>query len=142
MRTLVAAVLALLVASPALGSVGCVRPMIGPTGTRGVSELYLEETAPRGASTAPPCARDVPLVTASAAATRHHDVISRISVTCAPLLPGECDEHLRDRACAVGADAVIIDDGADGPALSPATPPQPAQPQRRVVSGELVRWTP
>ena len=61
---------------------------------------------------APKCDRDIRLLT-DAQLAEGYEVVSETTVSCPPgeILRGamrSCDQRLRDRACAVGADAVLM----------------------------------
>jgi hypothetical protein len=114
-------------------TLGCVHPVLGPPPARAMSSrnvpvVYFEEVSDTKA--APRCRHPVPFVSADATPLHAYRVLSRTSATCAPLAPHDCDDTLQARACALGADAVVLDDHAD------------TNGQRRTLSVTMVRWTP
>jgi hypothetical protein len=66
---------------------------------------------------------------------RPYTELSRVSVTCHPALPELCERSLRDRACALGADAVLI-----VPAESGASRNVPSSRDQVWQNAILVRW--
>jgi hypothetical protein len=58
----------------------------------------------------PQCDPKVPLISQEIASVHAYDVISRVSVTCGVGLAQSCDDPLQERACALGADAILLTD--------------------------------
>jgi len=66
---------------------------------------------------APRCEHFLEMVPQSSV-TRPYDELSRVSVTCHPALPEMCDRSLRERACALKADVILLQPAAPGGARS------------------------
>jgi hypothetical protein len=83
---------------------------------------FVQRTQPE-----PRCDHLVELVDISAT-SRPYEEVSRLSVTCHPSARSLCERRLRERACALGADAVVLmDSGPDGTAKPPYSQSQVAQ---------------
>jgi len=83
----------------------------------------------------PECARPIALFEAHAAPGRPSRQLADISTTCYPGSIELCERRLKERACALGADAVILTESQPGP--------NPAGGNRQFYvsrSGRAVRW--
>jgi hypothetical protein len=108
-----------------LGLVGCVTtPREVPT----VQDL-IKHSKP-----APRCEHLVEFVDRDRA-NRPYTELSRASVTCHPALPDLCERSLRDKACEVGADAVLL-----VPATSGASRSVPNTRDQVWKDAVLARW--
>jgi hypothetical protein len=76
------------------------------------------------------CPRGVSVVSSTQANGRRYRVVSQTSVTCGMAFGADCEERLVERACELGADAVVLSDDERGP--------KPMHDPTR--SGLLVRW--
>lgn len=89
----------------------------------------------RGADEHSRCSRDVQVVPSTVGATRPFRSVASISATCSPGAPSVCEQHLRERACELGGDAVIISESVEGAA------PQTGSNYSLVArAGKVVRW--
>ena len=81
------------------------------------------------------CAREVQVLSPALGAIRPFRAIASISATCSPGTPSVCEEHLRERACELEGDAVILSDKGYEPAPSTGA-------TRSLVAraGRVVRW--
>jgi hypothetical protein len=89
----------------------------------------------RGASDRSRCSRHVQVVPPAVGATRPFRSIASVSATCSPGALSVCEQHLRERACELQGDAVILSDKVGEPA--PTTGSTRALVAR---SGQVVRW--
>lgn len=89
----------------------------------------------RGADHHSRCSRHVQVVPPAVGVMRPHRSIASISATCSPGTPSVCEQHLRERACELEGDAVILSDRAAEPA--PTTGSTRALVAR---AGQVVRW--
>src|SRR5690349_22182849 len=83
----------------------------------------------------PKCDRPLAVIPAHAVSGRPHREIANISVTCYPGVLWVCERRLKERACELGADAVLLSDALPGP--------NPAGGSRQSTvsqSGRAVRW--
>lgn len=81
------------------------------------------------------CGRSIEVVPSGTFPSRPFQELSRMSATCSPGAKSLCERRLEQRACALGADAVILDHAQPG-----AVPPG-ASPQSQIsLSGRAVRW--
>ena len=84
------------------------------------------------------CDEHVQLVRSEAEATRQFESVAAISSTCSPGARGVCEQHLRERACELRADAVILGGGSGANAA-----PYGGSTRSLVsVAGRAVRWVP
>ena len=60
------------------------------------------------------CERDVAVLSAAEVGGRSYREVSMISATCYPGAPNACRQTLRQRACELHADALILTDGESG----------------------------
>jgi hypothetical protein len=82
------------------------------------------------------CDRPLAVIPAGAQSGRPRRELANISVTCYPGALWLCERRLKERACALGADAVLLSDAEPGP--HPAGGSRLSQVSR---SGRAVRWT-
>jgi hypothetical protein len=83
------------------------------------------------------CDRDVAILPAGATPGRPHKEVSSLSATCSPGAIDVCDQRLKERACELGADAIVMVEPTPGPN------PAGASGQRLVSrSGRAIRWEP
>src|SRR5256885_10616621 len=61
------------------------------------------------------CDRDVAVFPAGAAPGRPHREIASLSATCSPGAIDVCERRMKDRACELAADAVILVEPGSGP---------------------------
>jgi len=54
------------------------------------------------------CKRDVPILEANRAGGRPYEELKTLSATCYPGTPGVCEQTLLERACELGADALLV----------------------------------
>ena len=54
------------------------------------------------------CPRDVPILRANQAGGRPYEELKSLSATCYPGTPGVCEQTLLERACELGADALLM----------------------------------
>ena len=81
------------------------------------------------------CDHPVAVIPAAAPTGRPHRQLANISVTCYPGATWLCERRLKERACALGADAVILSDSEPGP--NPAGGSRLSQISQ---NGRAVRW--
>ena len=117
-----------------LAAAACgVRPVYVPRADgSSQGDLALERAPAEGK-----CTRDVRLLDQVPAAPFRE--LRTLSVTCDAGRPAECDEELRQRACTLGADAVVLSPergGASGPVGSIGGT------LRRTREGRAIRLTP
>jgi len=82
------------------------------------------------------CDRPLSVIPAGAQSGRPHRELANISVTCYPGSLWLCERRLKERACALGADAVLLTDAEPQP--NPAGGSRLTQVSR---SARAVRWT-
>ncbi|MFZ5893198.1 MAG: hypothetical protein ACOY0T_19215 [Myxococcota bacterium] len=80
------------------------------------------------------CDHLVEVVDTSAAA-RPYQELSRMTATCHPTAPSLCERRLRERACSLGADAVLLT-----PTEADRTPNSPYAHSQIAQNGIAVRW--
>ncbi len=68
-----------------------------------------------------PCDRPVQVLPAGTAPGRRYRELANLSATCAPGSIELCERRLKERACALGADALLLTDAESGP--NPAAVP-------------------
>lgn len=115
---------------------GCVRfatPHIQDAAAPGDTLALLHRSGERSK-----CDEHVQLVRSEAEATREFQSIAAISSTCSPGARGVCEQHLRERACELHADAVILG-GSSG---ANAAPYGGSNRSLVSVAGRAVRWVP
>lgn len=81
------------------------------------------------------CDRPIDVVPAHAMLGRARREVANITVSCYPGVPWVCERLLKERACELGADAVLLSDAEPGP--------NPAGGSRQSMvskSGRAVRW--
>ena len=83
------------------------------------------------------CDREVLVFPAGAAPGRPFKELASLSATCSPGSIALCERRMKDRACELGADAVVLVDTEPGP--NPATPARQRLTSR---SGRAIRWEP
>jgi hypothetical protein len=91
---------------------------------------FYAQLRPEGAT----CDREVAILPSSGASGRKYKELASISATCSP---GSqlCERRLKDRACELGADAVILTEPSSGP-----NPPGGSSQSLVSQSGRAVRW--
>lgn len=75
------------------------------------------------------------LVSAGTEAVRPYRELATLSANCYPGAPRVCEDQLKERACALHADAVIL----LGPEKGGSPPGASSRPQM-AMSGRAVRW--
>jgi hypothetical protein len=84
-----------------------------------------------------PCDHPVQLLPAGAVPGRPHREVASLSATCSPGSISLCERHLKERACALGADALLLTESEPGP--NPAAKPGQSLVSR---SARALRWEP
>jgi hypothetical protein len=82
-----------------------------------------------------PCDRPIEMLPAGSRPGRPHREIASLSASCAVGFTGLCERHLRERACALGADALLLADAEAGP-----NPAAPAAQSLMSLSARALRW--
>jgi len=82
------------------------------------------------------CKRDVPVLHENEVGDRKYHEVSAISATCYPGAPNVCQQTLRERACELKADALILSESPEGG----ATPPGASGQSAVSVSARAVNW--
>jgi hypothetical protein len=82
-----------------------------------------------------PCERPILVFPASAAPGRPKRELANISATCSPGSVELCERRLKERACALGADAILLGESEPGP--NPAGGSRQSQVSR---SARAVLW--
>ena len=82
-----------------------------------------------------PCDRPVSVVPAGSLPARPYREIANLSATCSPGSMDLCERRLKQRACELGADALLLEEAAGGPNPS-------AVPIQSLVSrnARALRW--
>ena len=62
-----------------------------------------------------PCDRPIQVLPAGSSLGRPHREIASLSASCSPGSTELCERHLKERACALGADALLLGDAEPGP---------------------------
>jgi hypothetical protein len=96
-------------------TVGCFRPTYVPAVNGGAGNIALE----RAPSTAH-CDREIQLL--SSAPSGDYEEVRKVDAVCTAGYPFDCDALLRSRACALGADAVILTNEPEPPPAAAASP--------------------
>jgi len=96
-------------------------------------DAYKQLTQARATSK---CERKVQLFRSTAEVLRPYRQASLLSATCSPGTPSVCDEVILERACALGADAVILEG-----ASSKGTPWSASTQTLSSRGGRAIRWT-
>jgi hypothetical protein len=83
------------------------------------------------------CDRAITVLPAGATPGRPHKEVASISATCSPGAVEVCEQRMKERACELGADAVLLLDATPGPNPSGAS-------NQSLVSrnGRAIRWEP
>jgi hypothetical protein len=82
-----------------------------------------------------PCARPVKLLPAGALPGRPYREIASLSATCSPGSIELCERRLKERACTLGADALLLSEGEPG--ANPAALPMQSLVSR---SARALQW--
>jgi len=83
----------------------------------------------------PQCKRDVPVLEAAEVGGRAYHEVSALSATCSPGSPSVCRQQLRERACELNADALILEESSSG-----GTPPGASGQSQTAMSARAVTW--
>jgi hypothetical protein len=85
----------------------------------------------------PTCDRDIAMLPPGAEPGRPNKEVASLSATCSPGALEVCDARMKERACELGADAVVLLETSPGPN------PIGASSQRLVSrNGRAIRWMP
>jgi len=85
----------------------------------------------------PKCDRDIAILPAGATPGRANKEVASLSATCSPGAIDVCETRMKERACELGADAVVLIESSPGPN------PVGASGQTLVSrSGRAIRWLP
>jgi hypothetical protein len=101
-----------------------------------------DSNAPRDfyAQVRPPeskCDREITVLPAGSAPGRPHKEVASLSATCSPGAVDVCERQMKDRACELGADAILLAEPSAGPN------PVGASGQTLVSrSSRAIRWQP
>jgi hypothetical protein len=112
-----------------LGTAGCFWPRAEDAPAR--RDFYRQWTQREA-----PCDRLISVFPAQSAPGRPSRELANMSATCSPGSIELCERDLKERACALGADAVLM--------AEPEPGPNPAGGSRQSLvsrSGRAVRWT-
>jgi hypothetical protein len=121
-----------------LGAVVSSTALFGCFGTpRAQDALTPREFYQQATEREAPCDRPIKVLPAGVLPGRPHREIATISATCAPGALELCERRLKERACALGADVLVLTEGESGP--NPA-----ATPLHSFVSRDAraLRWDP
>jgi hypothetical protein len=114
---------------------GCITPKLITPNTQDSAAPGDTIVQLRGANDRSRCSRHVQVVPPAVGAMRPFHSIASVSATCSPGTPSVCEQHLRERACELEGDAVILSDKVEQPA--PTTGSTRALVAR---AGQVVRW--
>jgi hypothetical protein len=82
-----------------------------------------------------PCDHPIKVFPAGSLPGRPHREVASLSASCSPGSLELCERRLKERACALGADALLLLDGESGP--NPAAPPMQSLVSR---NARALRW--
>jgi hypothetical protein len=83
------------------------------------------------------CDREIVVLPAGATPGRPNKEVASLSATCSPGATDVCERRLKDRACELGADAIVL--------VEPTPGPNPAGPSGQTLvsrSARALRWEP
>jgi hypothetical protein len=107
-------VFAVLVAASAMA--GCIGTIPRPEDASAPRDFYKQVSEKEK-----PCDRPVQLLPPGAPLGRRYRELANLSATCSPGSVELCERRLKERACALGADALLFSDAESGP--NPAAAP-------------------
>jgi hypothetical protein len=83
------------------------------------------------------CDREIAVFPAGATPGRPHKEVASLSATCSPGAIDVCERQMKERACELGADALVLAEPSAGP--NPAGPSGQSLVSR---NGRAIRWQP
>ncbi|HET9957831.1 MAG TPA: hypothetical protein VFQ61_25210 [Polyangiaceae bacterium] len=81
------------------------------------------------------CSTDVPLLR-EGEVNRPYEEVSRLSSTCYPGTPAVCERTLKERACQLSADALLVQRS-----VASGSPPGTSHESLMAMQARAVRWT-